>query len=117
MNEKQEEGKLGEVEATKYLENMGYKIICNNFRCLAGEIDIIAKDDDEIVFVEVKTRKSNNYGEPKEAVNKKKLEHIFKASRYFLYKNNLQDKYIRIDVIEVYIKNQGIRINHLKQVV
>ena len=106
MNQKQIEGKNGEQIATKYLEIEGYKIICKNFRCLQGEIDIIAKDNETVVFVEVKTRTSFKYGEAKEAVNGTKQKHIYKAIEYYLYKNKLEDAFIRIDVIEVYIMNR-----------
>lgn len=106
MNQKQIEGKVGEDAAIKYLEQQGYMIICRNFRCLQGEIDIIAKDDDYIVFVEVKTRANVNYGEAKEAVGKYKQKHIYEAAKYYLYKNKKEDDYVRIDVIEVYVYNR-----------
>ena len=106
MNQKQIEGKNGERIAIRYLETEGYKIICKNFRCLQGEIDIIAKDNENIVFVEVKTRTSFKYGEAKEAVNGTKQKHIHKAIEYYLYKNKLEDAFVRIDVIEVYIMNR-----------
>lgn len=115
MNEKQIEGKMGEEEATKYLENEGYKIICNNFRCMQGEIDIIAKDKKELVFIEVKTRTNKKYGEAKEAVDRTKKTHIYKAAGYFLYKYKLESTFVRLDVIEVYIRNGRFTINHIKQ--
>ena len=115
MNKNQIEGKFGEDEAVLYLEDLGYEIIVKNFRCMQGEIDIIAKDEEELVFVEVKTRTSKKYGEAKEAVGKKKQEHIKKAALYFLYKNNIEEIGIRIDVIEIYIKNDIKQINHIKQ--
>lgn len=117
MNTKQLEGKIGEIEATKYLENLEYEILCNNFRCMQGEIDIIAKDGREIVFIEVKTRTSTKFGEAREAVDKNKQKHILNAAKYYLYKNNLQDNFTRVDVIEVYIKDDIKIINHLKQVI
>ncbi len=117
MNTKQLEGRTGEIEATKYLENLEYQILCNNFRCIQGEIDIIAKDGREIVFIEVKTRTSTKFGEGREAVDKNKQKHILNAAKYYLYKNNLEDSFTRIDVIEVYIKNDIKIINHLKQVI
>ncbi len=106
MNKKQMEGKEGEKIATQYLESQGYKVICKNFRCLQGEIDIIASDSSNIIFVEVKTRTSFKYGEAKEAVDNHKQKHIFKAAEYYLYKNRLEGAFVRIDVIEVYIINR-----------
>lgn len=117
MNTRQLEGRTGEIEATKYLENLEYQILCNNFRCIQGEIDIIAKDGREIVFIEVKTRTSTKFGEGREAVDKNKQKHILNAAKYYLYKNKLEDSFTRIDVIEVYIKNDIKIINHLKQVI
>lgn len=117
MNEKQIEGKNGEINATEYLTKIGYKILCNNFRCLQGEIDIIAKDKNELVFVEVKTRKSKKYGEAREAVDIRKQKHILNTAKYYLYKNKLEGENIRIDVIEVYVRNGGNVINHIKQAI
>lgn len=117
MNEKQIEGRIGETEATIYLQKIGYKIICRNFKCIQGEIDIIAKEKDTIIFVEVKTRTSKKYGEAREAVDSKKQKHIYEAARYFLYKTGREEAYTRIDVIEIYILKDGkMKINHLKEI-
>ena len=116
MNAKQIEGRIGEDEATKYLQRLGYKIICNNFRCIQGEIDIIAQDDDELVFIEVKTRSTKLYGEARDAVDGRKQKHIYEAARYYLYKYRLEGVFTRVDVIEVYMRKCGFSINHLKQV-
>lgn len=117
MNEKQVKGKEGEIIATKYLAHLGYKIICNNFRCMQGEIDIIAKDKNEIVFIEVKTRENRRYGEARDAVNEKKQKHIKDAIKYYLYKNKMEDAFIRVDVIEVYMKHGSYFLNHIKQII
>lgn len=110
-------GKFGEDEAVKYLKQKGYKISDRNFSCKRGEIDIIALDKNEIVFIEIKARISLKYGLPSEAVTKNKLKHIYKTAEYYLYTRNLLNENTRIDVIEVYIKNNQVIINHLKQVV
>lgn len=115
MNNK-ELGTVGEDEACKYIEKLEYNIITRNFMCNQGEIDIIAKDRDEYVFLEVKARISTQYGKPVEAVNENKQKHIKNASRYYIYKNGLENKFIRFDVIEVYIKNNRFLMNHLKNV-
>lgn len=116
MYKKQEIGKLGENLATKYLENLGYKIIERNFLCRQGEIDIIAHNKQEIVFIEVKTRTNLHYGKPAEAVTNIKQKHIEKSAKYYLYKNKLEKAYVRIDVIEIYIWNNKYKINHIKQI-
>ncbi len=110
-------GKFGENEAVEYLKQKGYKILERNFSCKRGEIDIIALDKSEIVFIEIKARMSLKYGLPSEAVTKRKLEHIYKTAEYFLYVRNLEGQNARIDVIEIYIKNNKIKINHLEQVI
>lgn len=71
MYYKQIEGKVGEDAAVYYLTKQGYMIICRNFKCMQGEIDIIAKDGKNLVFIEVKTRTSTRYGEAKEAVRRR----------------------------------------------
>lgn len=110
-------GKKGEDEAVKYLESKGYRVIERNFLCRQGEIDIIALDKNYIVFVEIKARTSTEYGLPSEAVTEKKLKHMVKAIQYYLYKRNLENENIRIDAIEVYVKQDKYELNHLKQII
>lgn len=116
MNQKQL-GKYGEKLAINYLIKQKYLIIAKNYTCRSGEIDIIAKDKNELVFLEVKTRNSLNYGNPVDAVNNYKKKHILETTRYFLYKNNLENSFIRFDVIEVYMKkNNKYFINQIRNI-
>ena len=117
MYQKHETGKEGENIATSFLQNKGYKILQRNFKCYYGEIDIIAKDKEEYVFIEVKTRSSSIYGKPKEAVDKAKKRHIYKSAEYYSYFNHIENKPIRIDVIEIYKKKEKHFINHIKQAI
>lgn len=110
-------GKRGEDEAVRYLENKGYKIIEINFQCRQGEIDIIGIDEDYIVFVEIKSRTSTEYGLPSEAVTDRKIKHMLEAIKYYLYKRNLENENIRIDVIEMYANKDKFQINHIKQII
>lgn len=110
-------GKIGEDIASKYLEAEGYTIIERNFFARQGEIDIIARDKKELVFIEVKTRTNNLYGEPVEAVNIQKQKHLINTTKYYLYSKNLENEFVRLDIIEVYINNDKYRINHIKQIV
>ena len=114
---KKQFGNTGEDLATEYLEKQGYIIIERNFYCKQGEIDIIAKDKNEIVFIEVKSRTNLVFGLPSEAVTKQKIKHLFKTARYFLYKNKMVNEYIRFDVVEILIKNGKFNINHIKQII
>ena len=117
MYQRHETGKIGEDIAVKYLQEKGYQIIERNFECRQGEIDIIAKDKEEIVFVEVKTRTNENYGKPKEAVDKTKKKHIYKSAEYYVCLKHLENQPIRIDVIEIYIKQEKYLLNHIKQAI
>ena len=109
-------GRIGENLATKYLKEQGYKIIERNFMANQGEIDIIAKDKNEIVFIEVKTRTNNLYGKPIDSVNKPKQKHFTITVEYYIYSKHLENEFIRIDVIEVYCNNGKYTVNHIKQV-
>ncbi len=117
MYKNQNLGKLGEDLAVRYLTAEGYQIIQRNFLCRQGEIDIIVSKDEELIFVEVKTRTSLKYGDPIEAVTETKQKHIKKAIKYYLYKNSLNNSFIRIDVIEIYIYKNKYKVNHIKQVI
>ena len=76
MKNKRETGAEYEKKAARYLESCGYKIISSNFRCRAGEIDLIARDGRYLVFIEVKYRVNAQMGEPQEAVDTKKQQKI-----------------------------------------
>ena len=117
MYERHKTGKIGEDISARYLEQIGYTIIERNFECVQGEIDIIAKDQNELVFIEVKTRSSALYGQPKEAINKTKKKHIYKSAEYYVYTKRLENEPIRIDVIEVYKKQEKFMVHHIKQAI
>ena len=117
MYYKHKTGNEGEKIARKYLEQNGYIILEKNFSCNQGEIDIIALDNKEIVFIEVKTRTNTNYGLASEAVNKQKKMHLINAIKYYIHIRNLENEYIRVDVIEIYLKNEKAYINHIKQAI
>lgn len=110
-------GSNGEDEACDFLKNLGYKIIEKNYRCKIGEIDIVAKDGDEIVFVEVKTRSQKMFGNPVEAVNEQKKNHIYRTAEFYVMKNKFENEKIRFDVIEIYKKDEFKKINIIKNAV
>ena len=114
---KKEIGKIGEDIATKYLIKKKYQIIQKNFICRQGEIDIIALNQTkkELVFIEVKTRTNNKYGNPSESVNESKQKHIYRSAEYFIYKNRLEKMQIRFDIIEININSLKniYKINHI----
>jgi putative endonuclease len=95
-------GMWGEAKARSFLFQKGYKILAAHYRLKIGEIDIIAQDGETIVFVEVKTRRNDDYGTPAEAVNFRKQRKIKMTALGYLQRLSLQDKPVRFDVIEVY---------------
>lgn len=109
-------GKLGEQTAVNFLTQHGYKILATNFKSKLGEIDIVARDGKQTVFVEVKTRSGVVFGTPAEAIGYKKLLSIIRTAQYFLIKNKLDD-YYRIDAVEVEVKGSEIlSINQIKNI-
>lgn len=104
-------GKEYEDIACKYLINKGHKVIKTNFLCGFGEIDIISKDKDFLVFTEVKYRNNLSSGFGEEAVNSSKQSKIYGSARYFLYKNHYNENTkCRFDVIAI---NNGV-VNHIE---
>lgn len=107
-----QKGRVGEKIAVKYLSSIGMKIICTNYRTRFGEIDIIAKFKNKIVFIEVKSRTSKDYGLACEAVDFKKAKKITSVAKYYVLVNNLKNYEMRFDVVEVYFDEE--RINHIE---
>lgn len=101
-------GKLGEEIASSYLESKGYIILKRNYHTPLAEIDIIAKHDDCIVIVEVKTRKNYNYMPAHVAVDRNKQKKIIMLTNYFIDEYDLMDYNIRFDVVECYWENKHI---------
>lgn len=101
LNRRQRLGKSGEETVAEYLKKKGYTIVVINYRCKVGEIDIIAKDNSVLVFVEVKTRSNLNYGAPAEAVTPRKQRQICRAAQWYLTDKKLLDVPARFDVISV----------------
>ena len=109
-------GKIGEDISSDFLIKNGYEILERNFISRNGEIDIIAKENEEYVFCEVKTRRNFSFGYPIDAVNYPKIKRILRVAKYYLYVNHLYNKTIRFDVIEVYLNNGKAYINHVKKI-
>lgn len=97
-------GAKGEDTAVEFLLKRGLKILERNFRCPLGEVDIIAREGEKIVFVEVKTRRSSRFGEPKESVDEKKQRRLSLLALYFLKEKGWEASPARFDVI-------GIKVN------
>ena len=93
-------GTLGEKLALNYLKEKGYEVLEKNYRYLKAEVDLIAKHTDVIVFVEVKARTTNYFGEPELAVTTAKQKLLIEAADYYASSNELQNE-IRFDVIAI----------------
>jgi len=98
---KVEIGKKGEINTAEYLKRYGWKILDRNFRFHKKEVDIIARKDDLVIFVEVKTRSGVEFGRGFEAVNRYKKENILQVAKYYIEKNNLKGCNIRFDVVSI----------------
>jgi putative endonuclease len=107
-------GKLGEDLAVAYLQKAGYRILEQNYRCLYGEVDIIALDGDFIVFIEVKSRKSERFGQPQEAVGLEKQKKLSRISLYYLQQKRLENHNARFDVMAVKLLPDGTRIELIR---
>jgi putative endonuclease len=113
MQEK-ELGKKGEEVALRFLKKKGYKIIQQNYICEMGEMDIIAREKDTLVFVEVKTRTSMAFGPPQLAVNSTKQMQLSKVALYFLKEKRLEDTKARFDVVAILVRPKGEEIELIK---
>jgi putative endonuclease len=96
-------GSLGERLALERIKDLGYRCLEKNYRCPLGEIDLIARDGDCLVFIEIKTRKGRSTGFAKEAVTPRKIRQISKTALFYMKKNNCCDSRARFDVIAVSI--------------
>jgi len=95
-------GKKGEDISVKFLKKQGYKIMERNYRCSLGEIDIVAKDKNILCFVEVKTRKTKEYGLPEEAIDGHKQKKLAKVALAYLKEKKIYKQDLRFDVVSVY---------------
>ena len=110
-------GRRGEALAAAYLEGAGYEIVDRNWRCPQGEIDIVARDDAELVFVEVKTRSSEAFGHPLEAITVPKLARLRRLAAAWCEAHPGTRGGIRIDAIAVIAPAGGSPvIEHLARV-
>lgn len=120
-----QEGFLGEEAASNYLKKHGYAIIERNFKKRYGEIDIIAIDpstgsgrEKTLVFVEVKTRRSHDYGAPLESITPWKLRSVVKTAQYFVMTHKNMPELLRIDAVSVLLdrNNNPREIEHVKNI-
>lgn len=107
-------GKVGEDIAAKFLKKKSYHILQRNYRWARGEIDIIAEKDDMLIFVEVKTARSNSFGSPESWVDERKQEQIGMVAEKYLQENALNDSDCRFDVIAIRLRGSIPEVKHIE---
>lgn len=118
MNYRANKGKKAEKMVAEYLRKNGFSIYKMNYHCRFGEIDIVAENDEYLLFVEVKMRGENSLTTPAEAVDNLKQHRIIMTAKDFIYKSSLYELQPRFDVAEVYEISRGsekaYRLNYIK---
>lgn len=94
-------GARGEALAAQYLQRAGYRILVRNYRCRYGEIDLVAEEGGNLVFIEVKTRSGAGFGHPLEAVDRRKRGQLTRAARRYLEENGAGERFCRFDVVAI----------------
>jgi putative endonuclease len=110
-------GLLGESHAVSFLLKKSFTILSRNYRGGKGEIDIVARDRDTLVFIEVKTRTSDAYGTPKESVTKRKIEEVIRAGQYYCREHPNASASLRVDVVAVRIDRQTLAVQSVEHIV
>ena len=118
-NWRQRLGRWGEDTAASYLESVGHQIMARNWRGKSGEVDLITRHDEVIVFVEVKTRRGSAYGLPEEALTPLKASRLMETAELYLSENDLSDVEWRIDLVAIEVDGTGrlIRCEHIPHAV
>jgi putative endonuclease len=116
VNTNKSVGKYGEDRASEFLERLGYQVIERNWRCNVGEIDIVAHDQDCLVFAEVKTRTRVGFGHPFEAITSAKMQKMRQLVGEWCRAHDIASVQLRLDAISVLLTGGQVHIEHLKQV-
>ncbi len=110
-----EKGKQGEDLATAYLQQLGFRIIERNYEYLdLGEIDIIARDGETLVFCEVKARYNDDYGAPEYAITARKQKQVRRIATGYLYAHRIKDQECRFDVVAIQFGETPPSIRYIK---
>ena len=100
-------GEWGERLAEQHLTAQGLVVLDRNWRCAAGELDLVLRDGDDVVFCEVKTRRGNHFGTPAEAIGRAKVQRLRRLALLWLQQSSVRPRDIRFDVIEVLSRSPG----------
>ena len=117
MTTRKQTGERGEDIAAAYLVTNGYTIVARNWRCPAGELDLIAETENTLVFVEVRTRRSSRYGTPEESITTAKQSKLVELAQTYLQQMQPPHPAWRIDVVAVWLRQGQPHINHIENAV
>ncbi len=106
-------GRKGEDLAASYLRNLGWEIVERNYRTRLGEIDLVCRDRDSIVFVEVKTRTETDFARPDQSVTQHKQAKLRRLVEEYLLKHNQEDSNVRFDVLGVTLRGRHPEFEHI----
>jgi len=112
--EKKEIGQRGEEMAVSFLKGLNYQILERNYRCKLGEVDIIARDNDTLVFIEVRTRSSLDFGLPQESINRRKRHQISKVALEFMLRKKMKNIPARFDVVAISLEPGKEKVDLIK---
>jgi putative endonuclease len=113
--ERQALGAYGERLAARHLQARGLVLLDRNWRCPDGEIDLVLRDGDDIVFCEVKTRRGDRFGSPAEAVGQRKVRRLRQLAARWLAQSGVRPREIRFDVVEVRPRPRGAtHVEHIR---
>jgi putative endonuclease len=117
MNRRKQIGRQGEEIAAKYLTDKGYKILQRNWYCSTGELDIVAEDDNTLIFVEVRTRRGDHFGTAEESITPDKQARLVELAQSYLQEITPLHQSWRIDVIAVHLGRGLPQVNHIENAV
>lgn len=109
----QQIGYDAETQALKYLQNQGYRLVARNWHCRYGELDLIMWDGEELVFVEVRSRKDHEFGYPEETLTRAKRMRLLRSSKEYRHEKKIYGVYWRFDLIAV----TGALVDHFRDVI
>ncbi len=117
LDKRKQTGQHGEDAAAMYLTERGYSIVQRNWRCTVGELDIVAEADNTLVFVEVRTKRSRNFGTAVESITPTKQAKLVELAETYLQETNILNQDWRIDVIAIWLEAGLPHINHIENAV
>ena len=114
MDGRRETGRRGEDVAAAFVAGLGWRVVVRNFRCRAGEIDVVALDGDTVVFVEVRARAGRGFGTPLESVDGRKQAQVGRVARHFLSARGWHERAARFDVVGIRLDVDPPVVEHVR---